>query len=109
MGGRFAEGLLLDLDVLDLGEAADLLVDEVEDGLALLLHIFDEAVLAFEVPVQHVVDGGEYRDIATSKRGETTFTDYKVKEGEKVSYYIQLVLGKGKKSTPSNVANVSIK
>lgn len=55
------------------------------------------------------IDGGEYRDIATFKRGETTFTDYKVKEGEKVSYYIQLVLGKGKKSTPSNVANVSIK
>ena len=55
------------------------------------------------------INDGEYRDIATFKRGEKTYTDYKVKEGDKVSYYIQLVLGKGKKSTPSNTANVSIK
>lgn len=55
------------------------------------------------------INDGEYRDIASFKRGETTFTDYNVKEGDKVSYFIQLVLGKGKKSTPSNVANVSIK
>ncbi len=55
------------------------------------------------------VNGGSYRDIASFKRGETSYTDYRVKEGDKVSYYIQLVLGNGKKSTPSNKANISIK
>ena len=55
------------------------------------------------------INNGEYRDIATFKRGETSYYDRQVKEGDKVSYYVQLVLGKGKKSTPSNVANVSIK
>ncbi len=55
------------------------------------------------------INDGDYRDIATFERGETTFTDYRVKEGDKVSYFVQLVLGKGKKSTPSNVTKVNVK
>ena len=64
MRGGLAEGFLLDLDVLDLGEAADLLVDEVQDRLTAALQLLDELVLALEVPVDDVVLELDQRDQA---------------------------------------------
>lgn len=55
------------------------------------------------------VNGGEFQDITTFKRGETTYDDILVKSKDKVSYYIQLVLGKGKRSQPSKTATVTVK
>ena len=40
------------------------------------------------------------------RRGETSFTDCNLKQGQKVSYYIQMFLGKGKRSQPSKAASV---
>lgn len=54
------------------------------------------------------VNGGEYVDIHSFKRGETTYTDTKVKSGDKVKYYVRLVLGRGKRSTPSPEVKVSL-
>lgn len=40
------------------------------------------------------------------RRGETSFTDCNLKQGQKVSYYIQMFLGKGKRSQPSKTVSV---
>lgn len=40
------------------------------------------------------------------RRGETSFTDCNLKHGQKVSYYIQMFLGMGKRSQPSKAASV---
>lgn len=55
------------------------------------------------------VNGGEFVDIASFNRGETSYTDVLVNSKDKVTYYVQLVLGKGKRSQPSKTTTVTIK
>lgn len=55
------------------------------------------------------LNGGDYNDVGSFKRGETTYTDYKVKAGDKATYFIVLYLGEGKRSTPSNIVTVTLK
>jgi len=43
---------------------------------------------------------------ASFKRGETTYTDCELKSGQKVTYHIQMFLGKGKRSQKSPTATV---
>ena len=40
------------------------------------------------------------------RRGETSFTDCNLKQGQKVTYHIQMFLGKGKRSQPSKTVSV---
>lgn len=54
------------------------------------------------------VNNGEYDDCTKFNRGETSYTDNKVKDGDKVNYYIQLFLGNGKRSNPSRTVNVKM-
>ena len=46
---------------------------------------------------------------ASFKRGETSYTDCNLKPGVEVSYYVQMFLGKGKRSQPSATVSVSPK
>lgn len=55
------------------------------------------------------VDGGEFRDIATFKRGETSFLDVTAPQKSNVEYYIQLQLGQGRHSSPSDHASAKTK
>lgn len=54
------------------------------------------------------VNGGEYQDIHAFESGIKTYQDNKVNEGDNVRYYIQLMLGRGKRSTPSPEVNVKL-
>lgn len=53
-------------------------------------------------------EDGEFKDIATFRRGETTYIDRTAPTG-KLTYYIQLQLGRGRHSTPSSQATVKMK
>lgn len=55
------------------------------------------------------VDDGEFHDIASFKRGETSYIDVRVPEKANVKYYIELQLGKGRHSTPSEQASIKTK
>lgn len=43
------------------------------------------------------------------QRGENSCMDYKVEQGQKVTYYIQMFLGKGKRSKPSKSVTLTVK
>ena len=52
---------------------------------------------------------GEFRDITTFKRGETSYIDLTAPEKSNLKYYIELQLGQGRHSTPSSTATVKTK
>lgn len=54
------------------------------------------------------VNGGEYQDIYSFQRGEKNYQDSDVKSGDNVRYYIQLMLGRGKRSTPSKEVKIKL-
>lgn len=55
------------------------------------------------------VNGGDFTDVYSFQRGETSYTDSTVKPGDIVTYYVQLFLGKGKRSFPSKQIKVAVK
>lgn len=52
---------------------------------------------------------GSFHDIGTFSRKQNTFVDTKAPTGTKCTYYIQLQLGRGRHSTPSNEVTVKTK
>ena len=59
--------------------------------------------------IYRATDDGEFRDIATFKRGDTSFLDTTAPEKSNLKYYIQLQLGQGRHSTPSQTVSVKTK
>lgn len=55
------------------------------------------------------VDDGPAYALASFRRGENTYTDCKVKPGQKTTYHIQMFLGNGKRSQASKATTVNIK
>lgn len=47
--------------------------------------------------------------LASFNRGEHTYNDFKVNSGDKVTYYIRMMLGDGKRSQPSETVTVKVK
>lgn len=47
--------------------------------------------------------------LASFNRGEHTYNDFKVNSGDKVTYYIRMMLGDGKRSQPSETVTVKAK
>ena len=54
-------------------------------------------------------EDGDFVDIGTFKRGETSYIDASAPSGKKLSYYIQLQLGNGRYSTPSKTVTIKTK
>ena len=54
-------------------------------------------------------ENGDFVDIGTFKRGDSSYFDASAPVGKQLKYYIQLQLGNGRFSTPSNTVNVKIK
>lgn len=54
------------------------------------------------------VNGGEYKAYQRFEKGTKTFVDRDLKDGDKVSYYIVLYLGKGQRSLPSQEAKANL-
>ena len=55
------------------------------------------------------VDDGPAYALASFQRGENSYTDCQVKQGQNVTYTIQMFLGTGKRSQKSKAASVSVK
>lgn len=55
------------------------------------------------------VDDGPAYALTSFQRGETSYTDCQVKQGQKVSYSIQMFLGTGKRSQKTKEMTVNIK
>ncbi|GEM_PF-1947505 len=53
------------------------------------------------------LNNGGFEAVGSFQRGETDFTDSSLQPGDKAEYYVQLVLGKGRRSTPSNTVKVT--
>ena len=57
--------------------------------------------------IYRAVNNGEYEAVGSFGRGERTFTDTGLKPGDKATYFIRLMLGHGRTSTPSNTVAVT--
>lgn len=55
------------------------------------------------------VDDGPAYALSSFQRGETTYTDCHVQQGQKVTYSIQMFLGTGKRSQKSKEVTVNVK
>ena len=59
--------------------------------------------------VYRAEEGGQFKDIGTFRRGDTSYLDATAPQGASLRYYIQLQLGQGRHSTPSQQATVKTK
>ena len=95
----------------DVGFGIDAKVDKKKNRVVLSWEIAYDGRKDYYGVIYRSTDGGQtFNDVATFSRGETSWTDIKVKAGVTYHYYIELrLLGGGAASNPSKVVSAKLK